>query len=209
MNAAASTTTSIPANGSTSHAPAAANPIPIPSVTATSNANTRARAAGEIEQLRFRSTLKPGAGPMNANSRRGFSITSRSAFSMPLGSAESYHRQRPASRNAALRSALEAHDRAAIGGALRCGPPGVAVHDLECRLDPVRTALGIERTREAGKKCSACETAWALGERAGLAARAQVGQKVPRARVGQRPVLRVHHRIGEPGAHEHVADVVH
>ena len=49
-NAAASSSTSSPENGSTSHAPTIAKPAPIASTTQPSETNTQASAAGEIEQ---------------------------------------------------------------------------------------------------------------------------------------------------------------
>src|SRR5207244_10503199 len=64
-----SSSTSSPANGRISHAPAIANPVPIASTAKANAANTHASPAGEIEQFRLRVRLNPPCSSRNASSR--------------------------------------------------------------------------------------------------------------------------------------------
>src|SRR5258706_15680931 len=71
MNAAPNSSTSSPANGRISQAPATAKPTPIASAAADNAANTHNSPAGEIEQLRLSVRLKPAVPSRNTKSRPG------------------------------------------------------------------------------------------------------------------------------------------
>ena len=99
--------------------------------------------------------------------------------------------------------------RLAGGGAVRGGPPGMAVGHFDAQRDhAVGAALGFQRRIEPVAPVPAHQPAAAAF--GGIAAqRAHVLQQFFRAAVGECQDFLIHHRIGEAVFHQQVAEVVH